>query len=205
MVRDAIASIFSRKELTINTTRAEQVKRYATELLSAIDSEEFRPNFEAFSMDLLTSLKSVFQCSKPTTVPKIKERIWIRYAEIRANKLPVVWNAFLTSISRTHLGSETLLTELVNEQLMEGLMINTFKVFKEPSVRQNIKAPVAVLSKDEENILRYASGYVIKKLHHKYIQQHGDKAAAFTECIARMQSGHEDNKPLSSFIEYTTQ
>lgn len=205
VVRDAIASIFSRKELTINTTRTEQVKRYATELLSAIDSVEFRPNFEAFSMDLLTSLKSVFQCSKPTTVPKIKERIWIQYAEIRANKLPVVWNAFLTSISRTHLGSEPLLTELINEQLMEGLMIDTFKVFEEPSVRQNTKAPVAVLSKDEENILRYASGYVIKKLHHKYVQQHGYKAAAFTECIARMQSGHEDNKPLSSFIEYTTQ
>ena len=175
VIRNAIASIFNRKELTINTTRTEQVKRYATELLSAIDREELWPNFEVFSMDLLASLKSVFQCSKPTTVPKIKERIWIQYAEIRANKLPVVWNAFLTSISRTHLGSEPLLPELINEQIMKGLMIDTFKVFEEPSVRQDTKAPAAVLSKDEENILRYTSGYVIKKLHHKYVQQHGVK------------------------------
>ena len=158
VVRNAIASIFSKKELTINATRTEQVKRYVTELLNVIDREEFQPNFEAFSMNLLASLKSVFQCSKPTTVPNIKDRIWIQYAEIRANKLPIVWNAFLTSISRTHLGSKKLLTELINEQIMKDLMIDIFKV-----------------------------------------QQHGDKVAAFTECIARMQGGREDNKPLSSF------
>ena len=51
----------------------------------------------------------------------------------------------------------------------------------------------------------HACGYVVKKLLHKYIQQDGDKAAAFVECISRMQSGHKDDKPVSSFVEYTNE
>ena len=206
VVRNAIASIFSRKELAISTTRTEQVKIYANELLCTIDGKEYRTNFEKFSVDLLTNLKSTFQCSKPATVPKLKEKVWIQYVEIRANKLPVLWNTFLSSISCPHLAREPLLTELINEQIMEGLLTDTFKVFEEPLDQQDTEASAAViLSKDEENVLRYACGYVVKKLLHEFVQQDGDKAAALVECIARMQSGHEDDKPLSSFVEYTNQ
>ena len=123
--------------------------------------------------------------------------------EIRANKLPVLWNTFLSSISCPHLTGEPLLIELINEQIMEGLLADTFKVFEEPLDQQDTEASAVILSKDEDNILRYACGYVIKKLLHKYVRQDGDKAAAFVECITRMQSGHEDDKPVSSFVEYT--
>ena len=166
VVRNAMASIFSRKELAISTTRTEQVKIYANELLCAIDGKEYRTNFEKFSVDFLTNLKSTFQCSKPATVPKLKEKVWIQYVEIRANKLPVLWNMFLSSISCPHLASEPLLTELINKQIMEGLLTDTFKVFEEPIDQQDTEASAAViLSKDEENILKYACGYVVKNCY----------------------------------------
>ena len=38
---------------------------------------------------------------------------------------------------------------------------------------------------------------------HKYLKQHGEKAGAFVECIGRMQADHTDDKPLSSFLDYT--
>ena len=138
-------------------------------------------------------------------VPKLKEKVWIQYVEIRANKLPVLWNTFLSSISCPHLASEPLLTELINEQIMEGLLTDMFKVFEEPLDQQDTKASAVILSKDKENILRYAYGYAVKKLLHEYVRQDGDKAAAFVECITRMQSGHENDKLVSSFVEYTNQ
>ena len=80
-----------------------------------------------FSVDLLANLKSTFQYGKPATVPKLKEKIWMQYMEIRAKKLPVLWNMFLSSISCPHLTGEPLLTELINEQIMEGLLADILK------------------------------------------------------------------------------
>lgn len=60
MVHNAIASIFSRKELAKSTTRTKQVKIYANELLSSINRKEYRTNFEKFFVDLLANLKSNF-------------------------------------------------------------------------------------------------------------------------------------------------
>ena len=44
MVQNAALSLFSRKGLATNTTRAEMVKEFADELLRAVDTEEFRKN-----------------------------------------------------------------------------------------------------------------------------------------------------------------
>ena len=49
VVRNAIISVSSRKELQINTTRTEIIKQYADELLKAVDAEEFQENFASFS------------------------------------------------------------------------------------------------------------------------------------------------------------
>ena len=51
----------------------------------------------------------------------------------------------------------------------------------------------------EENIIRYACGFVGMKLHDRFIKQHGNKAAEFVECIDHM---HVVG-PASSFLDYT--
>ena len=48
VVRNAALSLFNRKGLAYNTTRAEMVKQFADELLRAIDTEEFRENLYQF-------------------------------------------------------------------------------------------------------------------------------------------------------------
>ena len=44
VVRNAALSLFNRKGLAYNTTRAETVKQFVDELLRAIDTEEFQKN-----------------------------------------------------------------------------------------------------------------------------------------------------------------
>ena len=85
MVRNAILSVPGRKELAVSTTRTEQVKQYTCELLTAIDNEEFRSTFEEFSAKLLGNLKAAIQITKPATISKAKERMWMDYAALRAN------------------------------------------------------------------------------------------------------------------------
>ena len=87
VVRSAILSVPGRKELAVSTTRTGQIKQYACELLTAVDKEEFHRTFEDFSANLVGNLKSAMQISKPITVPKAKERIWMEYATVKANVL----------------------------------------------------------------------------------------------------------------------
>ena len=57
----------------------------------------------------------------------------------------------------------------------------------------------ATLTKDEENILRYACGYVAMKLDQRFPKMTGDKAAQFVECLSNMQNEGSS----SSLLDYT--
>lgn len=71
---------------------------------------------------------------------------------------------------------EPLFMELVNESLLENLTKEMYTVPQcSPTCTMN-------LSKDEENIIRYACGYVGMKLYNRFVKQPGEKAAAFVEC-----------------------
>ena len=77
VVQNTTLSVPRCKELAVSTTKTEQVKQYACELLTAADNEEFRRTFEEFSAKLLGNLKAAIQISKPATVSKAKERMWM--------------------------------------------------------------------------------------------------------------------------------
>ena len=103
------------------------------------------------------------QIKRPATVPKLKEGIWVEYAATRVNKLRKTWSNFLTTINCSHVSSKPLLAELVNEQVFEDLITNMFRTYSTPSL-QCIK-PTIKSSKEEENVIRYASGYIARKFH----------------------------------------
>ena len=59
VVRNAALSLFSRKGLATNTTRAEMAKQFADELLRAIDTEEFWKNlYLAIQFKIIVALHS---------------------------------------------------------------------------------------------------------------------------------------------------
>ena len=62
------------------------------------------------------------------------------------------------------------------------------------------------LTVGKENVLRYACGYVAKKLYQNVLKQHGEKYATFVECLNRMKPNNEDSiHPVTFFVEYTSQ
>ena len=158
-------------------------------------------NSALFSKKLLEKLKSAMQVTKPGTVSKAKEKMWMEYAALRTNVLPYVWSYFLTSVNCPHLVSEPLLAELINEEIFEGMITDMYRIY------ETTLTPLAAgsqdtstLSKDEDNVIRYACGYIVRTMLKKYLQQHGEKKGAlFVQCITRMQADHADDKPLSTF------
>ena len=83
----------------------------------------------------------------------------------------------------------------------EEMLTSTFKTH----VEQPAVTPTE-LTVDEDNVLRYACGYVAKELYQKFLKQHGEKYTTFAECLTRMKPHIEDSMhPVTSFMEYTSQ
>ena len=59
------------------------------------------------------------------------------------------------------------------------------------------------LTVGEENVLRYACGYVAKKLYQNFFEAAwGEVYATFVECLNRMKPNNEDSMHASSDIFY---
>ena len=71
------------------------------------------------------------------------------------------------------------------------------------SKRPQPSVPVteAKFEADQENVLRYAAGYVPFKLLQKYKKKDTEEAAAIVDCLSKMAVAGED----SSFLAYTTE
>lgn len=124
-----------------------------------------------------------------TTVPTCR----IAFHEIRASTLPKVWRSFLSNIGCGDM-TDPLFPQLVNQHLFEEIVKSEYEVCtsEQRSARR-------VLSKDEENIIRYACGYVTMRLLCKFKRTEGNKAASFVECLSHMAI----EGPEESLLKYT--
>ena len=199
VIVDAIVSLSKRLELLIDNPRIRIVKRHRSKLMAICSDVRLTPVVEKFSYDLLTSLKEPLHLiTKPETVPKIKEKMWIEYAAIRARKLPRIWSEFLSKANCEHIASEPLSMEIINESIFQD---HIMKMFQQPCVQERVT--VVTLNEDEENIIRYACGYIGMKLQSKYLKMQGEKAAEFVECLDKLQA-YDQQTETSSFLAYTT-
>ena len=188
-----IASLPSRKELVVNSPRTVAVKECVKEVVAACAKEQNRLWFGRFSVDLVSLLGSALERSGPATLSQGRESLWVNFCKLRAKRLPTLWKTFLTEICCDSAAKEPLFMELVNESLLENLTKEMYAVPQcSPTCTMN-------LSKDEEDIIRYACGYVGMKLYNRFVKQPGEKAAAFVECIDHMRA----EGPTSSLQEYT--
>ena len=116
-------------------------------------------------------MQSVLAVSKPTVPAKVREMIWVDYADAQANKLPKCWKELCQSLCCPHIMSEPLVIQLANQQIFEEMLTTMFKIYDEQPI--TTETPV-ILTADEENVIRYACGYVARKLYQKFLKQHGD-------------------------------
>ena len=196
VVSAVILSLPSRKELKIQSPRVAAVKKCAEDVLEACSKERNKDRFAIFSAELLKLLKRIVDIPGPATLSQRRERLWVSFAKIRAERLPTLWKRFLQDIGCASSIEEPLLMELTNESLLESMAKDMYSI---PQPEERTPTCDMYLSKDEQNIIRYACGYVGMKLHNQFVKQPGEKAASFVECIDYMHAVG----PSSSLLEYT--
>ena len=130
------------------------------EVVAACAKEQNRLRFDRFSVDLVSLLGSALERSGPATLSQRRESLWVNFCKLRAKRLPTLWKTFLTEICCDSAAKEPLFMELVNESLLENL--TNLEMYAVP---QCLPTCTMNLSKDEENNIRYACGYVGMKLY----------------------------------------
>ncbi len=114
---------------------------------------------ECFSMKLLNSLMSPLEMTEGATIPNHREKMWVHYVPLRATTLTGLWKEFLANIQCSHVSTELLFQELMNDSIFESLIKDMREQCPSPAEK------ATQLTNDECNILRYACGYVAMKLH----------------------------------------
>ena len=134
-VSAVIESLPSRKELMVHSPRTAAVRQCVKDVLEACSKEGNKERFAQFSLELLTLLKSTLESSKPTALSQRRERLWITFCKLRAERLPTLWKEFLPDIYCNSSIKEPLFMEIVNETLLERtcmLFPNTRKACQHP-------------------------------------------------------------------------
>lgn len=94
----------------------------------------------------------------------LREKLWSTFHQLRVVQLESIWKVFFEKAEEERL--DPIVEQHVNQSLFEDLIKNHAPAPPAPpSVR--VSASLPTLSPDEENIIRYAAGYVPMKLMKK--------------------------------------
>ena len=122
----------------------------------------------------------------------------MRFHALRLSQLPGLWTALLADMSMNSICP--LLLQSVNRRVFESLMVEYFTDALMVATSRSIVVPVAAsLNAEEENVLRYVSGYIALNLMRKYQKEDSEKAIQFVECLSNMAVVGDE----SSFYNYT--
>lgn len=193
MVRSAVSSILTDTKFSDGSERWKVAKQQVTLFMMEISDEKRLTELDDFAVKLMKLLEKNFTSAstgKCRSRNVVREKTWIAFHQLRISELPKLWTQFAPKLSPLVYQHATfkLYAEIVKSKLCESA----------PPCITPVDVPE--LSVDEENIVRYAAGFVPFKLLRKYEKKiDSDFAASVIECLSSMSiSGDE-----SDLMEYT--
>lgn len=168
-----------------------------TAIVSAIESDSGRTLFEKFCHHLTATIKSCFIHFQRVRPDLARVRANQIFHQLRLETLPEIWKSFTTGIKLPQL--EPLHAQAINHQLFTSSLKEI--LLQQPQVSEKTSSQKPTLMADEENALRYASGFVAMKLLKTLKKRDDMKSAQFRECLSHMANVGND----SSFYAYTTE
>lgn len=117
--------------------------------------------------------------------------------ELRSTDLPVMWKKFYQDMAMDENEYDIMVSQLANDSLFKELIR-----FHCPTDVAQAGAQQEEMSELEENIIRYASGYVPYSLIKQFKRRKEEKFASFIDCLISMSVNC--NEPIEeSFYDYT--
>ena len=123
-----------------------------------------------------------------------REKLWTAFHNLSVCELPKLWCGLFEEQDSVIPKLSPLVYQNVNQRLYEDLVRSHMCSPSTVTCRPPTEVPQ--LTEDEENVIRYAAGYVALKLLKKYERT----IPEFVECLSTMAVDGDD----SSLLEYTS-
>ena len=182
LVREALAAVLERKEYLLPTARNVGIREGTKTLLQAIIEVKNANVFDEIAESLVSSIQSVFPTSTSAT-ERVREKVLSAFHAKRISELEGIWQDFFVKLGLQK-PLDPMISQFVNQTLFDGLAMKHFGAASHASPPSHL--PSTSLTFDEENILRYVSGYIPFKLLRQFEKLTTDKAADFVECLSHM-------------------
>ena len=146
-------------------------------LLNITFSESTKDLFQKF----LSKIVQTMATHDKVRVALARERALIKFHQIRQSILPNIWKELFTGLLMPL--PSPLLLQSINRHLLNQTLLSVFSAAVRTANKE--RAPTTMMS-DEENAIRYASGYVAMKLLKHYKTGKGAKARQYVDCLSNM-------------------
>ena len=165
------------------------------EIMSLLIASSNKKVVDKLFCELISAIKTCIMELGRVSMAHARERAIKKFHQLRLNTLPEIWNKSLAELEIT---STPVLLQSINRLIFNEILTEHFSTNHASSAMSS--RPLSVhMSSEEENAIRYASGFVTMRLKKIYEQEHTNKARQFVECLANM-SVEGDG---SNFYEYT--
>lgn len=193
LLKAAISSIESTGDSLFAglSDRSRESIKQAKNLIDQMSDEDNLDRFDEFSQKLMESLEQTYT-SAAGCASNSKEQIWRQFHITRLTALCDIWKTFLDAVKCE---IDPLVQQHVNQELYSS------NIKSRCGCHHTAAAKAASMSTEEENIVRYAAGYVPFALLKKHERQRSEPSAFFVECLSGMAINGEE----SSLLEYTTE
>ena len=193
-MRAVLCSVSTDSTFTGRSERSRTALQQTTRLIEKSSDPNYQDNFDNFAVKLVNVLETTFRSSTGYTRSHAvqREKLWKAFHGVRVSKLVDLWKQLLISLEED---LDPLVQQYVNQKLYEDIIKCNFCSYPSPTSKDSSLTP------DEENIIRYASGYVPMVLMKKYERVVSEKSASFVECLSAMAVNGEE----STILEYTSQ
>lgn len=181
-----------------NTTARESVRVF----LDQITEESRLKLFDAFAASLSSRIEqAVSSCVSAAKTVRAKsvlrEKLWCSFHQIRTKDLKNIWDKFYSTVKIEKF--DPLVEQQVNQKIFEGILRAHFEVPSQVAAAISTSNQLEELSEEEEQIVRYAAGYVPMTLLKKHEKGSSEKSVEFVECLSKMAVNGDE----SSFLSYT--
>ena len=198
-VRAAVSSVFDDEDFSLGAPRMILAQESAKVILALVDAgENNREAFDNFSVVVMDKLNSAAAVSaNAKNFSSQREMMWSKFHQIRTSELPKLWNELCTTVKVPAKNfADPMLAQYVFEKLFEGIV-------KTKAETDNHQAEVALLTENEHNALRYAAGYVVRKLQGKFNRTHHPHKEDFMVCLNQMVIFEDKDVSENSYLDYT--
>ena len=161
MLSTTLATILGDKGFQVPSPRAQEALVVTKKLFAWCQDENNKQQYLSFELWLVSTLKTCFEVS--SKVARLRnEKIWEKYHQLRISGLfKEEWNKFfLVSLSRPALPT---VFQSISHRVFKCLLEEEFKVEE----HKRLEGISCAITWEEENGLRYFSGYVCRKVQQK--------------------------------------